>query len=77
MAVFLCFQGWMGRIAQGVVASTPPVLHLSAQHIPLPICCLLQCYILAWVYVFDSISLEIKALDDAQAVSGNQQHRKL
>lgn len=28
----------------------------------------IMCFILAWVYVFDSIQLELKELDDAQEV---------
>ncbi len=33
----------------------------------------IMCFILAWIYIFDSTQLEIKALDDAQAVSGAPQ----
>jgi len=33
----------------------------------------IMCFILAWVYVFDSIQLEIKELDDAQEVRDRPQ----
>jgi hypothetical protein len=31
----------------------------------------IMCFILAWVYIFDSIQLELKDLDDAHEVSEN------